>query len=138
MPQLRLRAQVSAAISVAWLILLPTSRSCLGPSISTVVHLHDGGTSMCVLGDVRMVLLDPCKAHVFHHVSLWHDARQLCLLYVGASAVSLLFDLNSFQAVAMLRRCLLYVVATLDWKCVHVCNGMEQNYVWEEHQLQMQ
>ena len=50
------------------------------------------------------LLLDPCRAHVFHNVSLRHGARQLCFLYVGAPGLPLLLDLNSFQPNAMLHR----------------------------------
>ena len=59
---------------------------------------------MCALGDERIGLLDLCRAHVFHNVSLLHDARQLCFLYVGAPGLPLLLDLNSFQPNAMLHR----------------------------------
>ena len=48
---------------------------------------------------------------MFHHLSVRHAAPQLCLFCVRQHRLSLQLDLDSFESFALLRLCLLYLVA---------------------------
>ena len=56
--------------------------------------------------------------------------RDICLFCVGQHRLSQWLDVHSIESFALLRLCLLYVLAELDRICVFACVRMEHNYVW--------